>query len=102
VADLTFLVEVILSIAAIAVPIGLILALLVTGDYTVSDLFVAPSWEDRGHGHVPTGDEEAPRWRLERLRPRGEGAGPVPNASREEAGAVHSSVRSLTFDGFDC
>ena len=101
-ADLTFIVEVILSIAAVAVPIGLILALLVAGDYTVADLFMAPGWGDRGHGPVPTRDEAAPRWRLERLRPRAEDPAPPTNAGGQNAGAFHSSVRSLTFDESDC
>jgi hypothetical protein len=102
VADLTFLVEGILSIAVVTVPIGLILALLVAGDYTVSDLFLAPSWEDRGNGPVPTHDEAAPRWRPERLRPRGKGAGPVPSASPEDATTVQSSAGPLTLDQVDC
>lgn len=101
-ADLTSLVAAILSIATVAVPIGLILALLVTGGYTVADLFLAPSWEDRGHGPVPTHDEPAPRWRLERLRPRGEDSGPSTDAGGEEAGTVRASVRSLTLDRSDC
>jgi hypothetical protein len=46
VADLTFLVEVIVSIAAVAGPIVVILALLFAGDFTIADLFIAPTWDD--------------------------------------------------------
>ena len=70
-ADLTFLVEVILSIAAVAVPVGAILWFLVAGDFDIADLFIAPSWN---HGNPPAvaEDEEAPRWHLEHLRPAGD------------------------------
>ena len=80
-ADLTSLLEGILSIAAVTVPIGLILALLVAGDYTVTDLFMAPSWDDRGHGQAPTDEEPAPRWRLERLGLHQQAPGGVANAT---------------------
>ena len=104
--DLTFIVEVILSISAIAMPIGLILMLLVAGDSSVTDLFMAPGWTDRGHGPAPTGEEEAPRWRLERLRPRGQAPEPVANASRAhagraDAGSVPMPARTLMVDQSD-
>lgn len=101
-ADLTFVVEFIASIAAVVVPIGLIVAWLADGDYPITDLFIAPSWEDRGHDPVATHEEAAPRWRLERLRPRGEDPGQPGNAGRDDAGTAHSTVRSFTFDPFDC
>jgi hypothetical protein len=49
VANLTFLVEVILSIAAIAVPIVLILWLLMRRDFTVADLVTPPSYTNRSN-----------------------------------------------------
>lgn len=97
-ADLTFIVEVILSIAAVTVPVGLILVLLVAGDYAVTDLFMAPSWDDRGAVSAPVAEEATPRWRLERLRPRGQGAGPMGQVNREDACGVPSAARTITFE----
>jgi len=65
--DLTFLTEVIMSIAAVALPIGLILWLLAAGDVGVADMFMVP--RDQHSRATEVEEEPAPRWRTERLRP---------------------------------
>ena len=65
-ADLGFLVEFIVSLAAITVPIVLIVHFL--DKPAVADLFTVPIRADMERG--PSEEETPPRWRTERLQPR--------------------------------
>ena len=74
--DLTFLVEFSVSIAAVVLPIILIVRLLANPeDFAVSDLFILPIV--RRGGPLPPEEETPPRWRPERISPRHRASQPV-------------------------
>jgi hypothetical protein len=94
VADLTFLVDVTVTMTAVVLPIVLIVRLLVADDdFTVGDLFILPIMPISEA--LPPEEETPPRWRPELIRARHRASEPVVSG-REAVGSP--SVRPSATD----